>query len=319
MSTSKPNPKSFVPGRRPWFQALRFAVACAGVGVTGSIVGLVWPSPDQVAVDQAPLMGNPVDRVGLSGQTVTLLLVGVDADALSDSSNGAAPPGKANADAVLLARFQNSGALRVLQIPTELAVQLPGSDGVVALSGLWQRGGIKLLRDAIAEIVGLDDGHPQRFVVMSRSALRSVVDSFGSIDLSLSQPYDYQDLTQNYQIKLDAGRQSLSGSEVEQLVRYRKNANDNANRRLRQQVLMRAFVDQLKEPEGTFLLTTMLPSVAQVLETNLSTTEMHSLAAAVVANPDPIEFQQLPLADSVQASPLRQLKPGQVLPLWPAS
>ena len=59
MSTSKPNPKSFVPGRRPWFQALRFAVACAGVGVTGSIVGLVWPSPDQVAVDQAPLMGNP--------------------------------------------------------------------------------------------------------------------------------------------------------------------------------------------------------------------------------------------------------------------
>ena len=96
---------------------------------------------------------------------------------------------------------------------------------------------------------------------MSRSALRSVVDSFGSIDLSLSQPYDYQDLTQNYQIKLDAGRQSLSGSEVEQLVRYRKNANDNANRRLRQQVLMRAFVDQLKEPEGTFLLTTMLPSV----------------------------------------------------------
>ena len=82
---------------------------------------------------------------------------------------------------------------------------------------------------------------------------------------------------------------------------------------------MRAFVDQLKEPEGTFLLMTMLPSVAQVLETNLSTTEMHSLAAAIVANPDPIEFQQLPLADSVQASPLRQLKPGQVLPLWPAS
>ena len=74
-------------------------------------------------------MGNPVDRVGLSGQTVTLLLVGVDADALSDSSNGAAPPGAANADAVLLARFQNSGALRVLQIPTELAVQLPGSMG----------------------------------------------------------------------------------------------------------------------------------------------------------------------------------------------
>ena len=95
----------------------------------------------------------------------------------------------------------------MLQIPTELAVQLPGSDGVVALSGLC-RGVVSLLRDAIAEIVGLDDGHPQRFVVMSRSALRSVVDSFGSIDLSLSQPYDYQDLTQNYQIKLDAGRKA---------------------------------------------------------------------------------------------------------------
>ena len=103
-------------------------------------------------------MGNPVDRVGLSGQTVTLLLVGVDADALSDSSNGAAPPGKANADAVLLARFQNSGALRVLQIPTELAVQLPGSDGVVALSGLWQRGGISFFAMQLPKSWGLMTG-----------------------------------------------------------------------------------------------------------------------------------------------------------------
>ena len=93
-------------------------------------------------------------------------------------------------------------------------------------------------------------------------------------------------------------------------MRYRENANDNANRRLRQQVLMQAFVDQLKEPEGTFLLTTMLQSLGQVLETNLSTTEMHSLAAAVVANPDPIEFQQLPLAGPVQSSPAAQARTG---------
>ena len=189
--------------------------------------------------------------------------------------------------------------------------------------GSWRyqgsgRGGIKLLRDAIAEIVGLDDGHPQRFVVMSRSALRSVVDSFGSIDLSLSQPYDYQDLTQNYQIKLDAGRQNLSGSEVEQLVRYRKNANDNANRRLRQQVLMRAFVDQIKEPEGTFLLTTMLQSQVSARDQSFDNRDAQPRCCGC-CQPDPIEFQQLPLADSVQASPLRQLKPGQVLPLWPAS
>ena len=61
----------------------------------------------------------------------------------------------------------------------------------------------------------------------------------------------------------------------------------------------------------------MLQSLGQVLETNLSTTEMHSLAAAVVANPDPIEFQQLPPRRFRASSPLRQLKPGQVLPLWP--
>ena len=160
MSTSNQT-KSFVAGRRPWFQALRFAVACAGVGVTGSIVGLVWPSlirlPSIRLID-----GQPCGPRWLVGQTVTLLLVGVDADALSDSSNGAAPPGKANADAVLLARFQNS-VLGCFKSPPNWLFSC------LVPMGSWRyqgsgRGGIKLLRDAIAEIVGLDDGHPQRFV-----------------------------------------------------------------------------------------------------------------------------------------------------------
>ena len=317
MATSKPNPATRVSGRRRWFLAFRLAAACAGVALTGSLVGLVWPAPDQVAVDSVSGLRDSKLQDGFSAQHVTVLLVGVDSDAC-DSANGAAPLGAANADALLLARIHQSGALKVLQIPTELAVQLPGADAVVALSALWRSGGVNLLSDAIAEIVGLDGALPQRFVVMPRSALRSVVDGLGSIDLSLSQPWVSR-RTQNYRVKLDAGRQSLSGSEVEQLVRYRKDAHDNGNRRERQQLLMRAFIKQIQEPEGTALFTTVLEGLGQLLDTNLSTAEMLSLAAAVVASPQPVDFQQLPLADGAKQSPLRQLKPGQALPLWPAS
>ena len=154
--------------------------------------------------------------------------------------------------------------------------------------------------------------------VMPRSALRQMVDGLGSVDVILSQSFDQEDFAQDYRVKLDAGRQSLNGSEAEQLVRYRVNAADNPNRRIRQQQLIRAVVDQIQAPDAISGLAGVLGGVSSLLDTNLSKSEMLSLAAAVVASPQPVKITQLPLADRAGDQSLRQLSPGQSLPLWPA-
>ena len=144
----------------------------------------------------------------------------------------------------------------MLQIPTELGVQLPGEQDPGSLAQLWRRGGVSLVRDAIRDIVGHEEGAPQRYVVMPRAALRRLVDGLGNVEVVLGQSYQRKDKTQGYSVNLQAGRQRLNGAQAEQLVRYRKDAKDDPNRRLRQQLLIQGLMDQIKDPGGICLLYT---------------------------------------------------------------
>ena len=187
----------------------------------------------------------------------------------------------------------------------------------MALGGLWRTGGVALMADAIRDIVGLPEHALQRYVVMPRQSLRTVVNNLGEVDVILNQTYQRSDKSQGYSVDLQAGRQSLNGAQAEQLVRYLKGSGDDVNRRRRQQILIRAVVEQMQAPSGIISMRGLLDEVSGQLETNLSTGEMLSLAAAVIASPPPLEFSQLPLAPKLEKQPLRQLKPGQALPLWP--
>ena len=98
-----------------------------------------------------------------------------------------------------------------------------------------------------------------------------------------------------------AGRQSLNGAQAEQLARLRQNGRDYENRRLRQQLLMRSVVEQLQAPSGIVGIRTLLDEVNGQLETNLSNSEMLSLAAVLIASLAPVQ--------SASSWPLRVNRP----------
>ena len=295
---------------------LRIAATLVGVGVSGWLISVLWPEPDRVARGAPPSVADPTSLAIFPAMPITVLVIGVDTDNLADPTNQAAPKGPANADALLLVRIDAKTPLQVLQVPTELAVQLPGSDQPMALGGLWRSGGASLMADAVGEIVGIPATELQRYVVVPRQTLRNLVDGLGEVDVILSQTYKRTDKTQGYEIDLQAGRQSLNGAQAEQLARLRQDGRDYENRRLRQQMLMRSVVDQLQAPSGIVGIRALLDEVGGQLDTNLSNSEMLSLAAALIASPPPVEFSQLPLAPPVGEQTLRQLKPGLQLPLW---
>ncbi|BEV36421.1 LCP family protein [Synechococcus sp. M16CYN] len=280
---------------------------------------MLWPEPDQVAKGAGALqtVGNPANLAPFPAAPVMVLVVGIDANELDDRTNQAAPLGPANADTLLLVRIAVAEPLQVLQIPIDLAVQLPGSNKAASLSSLWLGGGVFLLNNAIQEIVGLPDGTPQRYVVMPRRALRTLVDGLGNVDVTLDQAYQSEDKTQAYSVKLQAGPQSLNGVKAEQLARYREDKQSNANRRIRQQKLILALVKQLKDPGGISMLPRLVNRLDDEMETNLSRSEQLGLAAALIASPTHVDITQLQLAKRVGSQTLRQIKPGQTLPLWP--
>ena len=304
-------------GRRPLRTVLRLGAIALGVGATGWLLSVLWPEPDRAAKEASTKSEAMTNLAPFPSAPVMVLVVGIDANQLGESSNQAAPLGRANADALLLLRISAEEPLQVLQLPSEIAVQLPGSDSPTSLSSLWQSGGVALLNDAIQDILGSTQQVPQRYVVMPRTALRTLVDGLGDVDLVLDQTYQHNDQSQGYSINLQAGRQRLNGEKAEQFARYRPTPLDNANRRNRQQDLILALVDQVKDSSVISTLPLLVSRLDDELDTNLSRREQLSLAAALIASPLPVRITQVPLAKRVDNQILRQVKPDQTLPLWP--
>jgi LCP family protein required for cell wall assembly len=291
-------------------------LALLGAVVGSSVLAMIWPKPDRSValreeITAATLAPKPRD-------SVTVLVIGSDAERLGETTNRAAPVGPPNSDTVLLVRVNRRGPLQVLQVPSELALNLPGRPRPVALGTLYRQGGVTLTRDILRDLLDMKDGAPQRFIVVPRQALRELVDALGGLEVSPPRRMKYRDQTLNYSIDLQSGVQRLSGGKVEQLVRYRDKWLGEAGRRSNQQVVLSGLRDQLGQPSQLAQLPAFLNTWSNQVETNLSTREMLSLLASALDQPGAMRMETLPLKPATKEfGELRQLDPAAPRPLWP--
>ncbi|MFZ0408772.1 MAG: LCP family protein [Cyanobium sp.] len=277
----------------------------------GAIVGAtaldgIWHRQDRALQPKSEL--TPGTLAEKPRRPITLLVIGSDAEHLGDASNGAAPAGPANADALLLIRVDPSGPLQVLNLPRELAVKLPGSRQPVALGELYRRGGVALTSDAVRELTGLQPPRPDRYLVLPRGALRDLINGLGGLEIDPPRTMRYQDKAQNLKIDLQGGLQQLGGAQVEQLVRFQDKWLAESGRRSDQELVVSALQDRLRQPEQLAKLPYLLQMLQGKVDTNLSPKETLSLLAAGLNSARPISFVTLPL-DPAKAShgKLRQL------------
>ena len=281
-----------------------------------ALLSLVWPEHDQAF--QARPEVTPATLADKPRRPVTVLIIGIDADRIGEATNKAAPAGPANADALLLVRVQPKGPLQVLNLPTELAVRLPGQKQPVGLGSLYRRGGVALMADAVRELTGLQPPSPDRYVVLPRAALRQLVNGIGGLELDPPRTMRYQDKAQKLKIDLQGGLQQLGGAQVEQLVRYRDRWLGEVDRRNNQQRFVIALRERLRETEALTVLPGVLRDLEGQVETNLTPLEALSLLAAGLDDQRPIAFASLPLDPLKPAhGKLRQLSSKAPSPVWP--
>lgn len=313
-AANSPAPGTRRPRRRR--VALRLTIAGLGVAAGSTLLQLLWPPPDrsssQTALVRPDQLANPPSR------PVTVLVLGLDGDRRGAANNGAAPPGPANSDAMLLVRINPQGPLQVLSLPTELAVRLPGQQTFQPLGGLYRQGGVALSADVVRELVGLAPEQPDRYVVMPREALRHLVDSVGSLELSPDRPMRYEDRRQRYRIALEAGLQPMTGEKVEQMLRFRDPVWGEAGRRDAVQQVIPTLVEAMARPEMISQWPSLVGQLEGKVETNLSRSELLSLLAVTLSRPQAIRFSTLPLAPRQRPDqPLRQIDPRAPEPYWP--
>lgn len=292
-------------------------VAAIVGGVAGlGLLGLLWPEPDRAIQPVQQL--TPADLAKPPSRSITLLVIGLDSDRPGDPLNRAAPPGPANVDALLLVRVNPQGPLQVLTLPTNLAVQLPGQTKPVGLGRLYRLGGPALTADAVRSLVGLESGQPERYLVMGRSTLRSLVDGLGSIAANPTLALRYSDRSQSFSINLQGGLQRLKGNQVEQLARYRDPTRPEDSRQENQQLVVRSLLREMALPEQLGQLPGLVKSLNAGVVTNLSQSETLSLLAAGLSHGETVQFSGVPLAPASANVPLRQIASSAPEPLWPA-
>jgi LCP family protein required for cell wall assembly len=309
-------PRAAQPKPRRGPALLRVTAAVIG-GLAGmSLLGLLWPEPDRATTPLQRL--SPADLAKPPNRSITLLVIGLDSERPSDLLNKAAPRGRANVDALLLLRVNPESPLQVLSLPTNLAVQLPGQKQPQALGSLYRLGGAALTADAVRGLVDLESGEPDRYLVLGRATLRSLVDGLGSIAANPTLALRYSDKSQRFTINLQGGLQRLNGSQVEQLVRYRDPARPEDSRQEHQQLLVRCLLREMALPERLERLQGLVKSLNSDVITNLSQGETLSLLAAGLSQGEAVQFTVVPLAPALAKQPLREISPTAKDPLWPA-
>lgn len=295
--------------------AVRLLAAGIGVAAGLSLLGALWPEADRGQQEEGLNSASALGEV--PNQAVTVLVIGSDAESRDDKRNGAAPPGPANSDALLLVQVRPNGPVQVLSLPIETAVQLPGTKAPVALGSLYRRGGPALVAGAAAELVGLPQGQPQRYLVLPRSALRDLVDGLGRVELAPDRSMSYRDKAQNLRIQLEGGLQLMDGRQVEQLLRFRDRERGDEGRRDRQLMAVESLLRQMGQRQQLAQLPGLVNQLQGQVDTNLSRTETLSLLAAVLQANQPAQLRSLPLKPPIKpGDPLRQLAPEALPQAW---
>ena len=326
----KPAKKPVPSGRQR--VAIRLGAAGLGLACGLALLGQIWPEADRS--QEAPKTLTAADLAKAPTRSITVLLIGVDSDRLGDPLNGAAPPGPANNDALLLLRINPSGPLQALTIPTSLAVQLPGQRALQPLGTLYHIGGPALTADAVRELVGLTSEQPERYVVISRAGLRELVDALGGVNANPAMGMRYSDKRQKLTIKLDGGLQQLDGRQIEQLARFRDPLHPDDSRQDNQQEVARSLLQELAIPKQLGRVPSLVRNLQGQVTSNLSEAEILSLLAAGLAQPDTVQFSSIPLAPinspplnsskkppgglATKATPLRRIASDAPSPLWPS-
>lgn len=251
------------------------------------------PVPSELRIaSSAPLPQGEEDR-GL-----TVLLFGCDAPDISRNFG--------RADLMLLCRVDFlTGDIRLLSLPEEAAVQLPGLPGEIMLRHVNCFGGPLLLLQTVNQYLNAGAG---RYCAVNFDTFRQVVDALGGVPMTLTAG-------EAQALDLAEGEQWLTGQDALRYVRLRRQGDGSARARKLMEAIALRFTSQASMREVYRLMDLLLP----LLDTNLTTKNLVDAAANTAGRQEPGSFsaESLPFdgaLDDEARQALRTFLYGEVSP-----
>lgn len=156
--------------------------------------------------------------------------------------------------------------------------------------------------EAVNEITGLDI---KNYVLIDTKALVELVNAIGGVEFDVPMNMKYSDPSQDLFIDLKEGWQKLDGDQVEQLVRFRHNANgstysyeygmEDLGRMRTQREVIKAIAKQTVQFKNVKEAGKLIDVVGKYVQTNMDFETLRDyIPYAVNMNSDNIKAEQLP-------------------------
>lgn len=156
--------------------------------------------------------------------------------------------------------------------------------------------------EAVNKITGLNIEY---YVLIDTKALVELVDTIGGVEFNVPMDMKYDDNKQDLHIDLKEGWQKLNGDQVEQLVRFRHNANgstysyeygmEDFGRMKTQREVIKAIAKQTVQFKNVKEVGKLVDIVEKYVQTNMDLQILKDyIPYAVNMNTDNIKAEQLP-------------------------
>ncbi|QSJ19606.1 LCP family protein [Nostoc sp. UHCC 0702] len=315
-SANAPNPKdknsqTLKSGRWLWFwvgmSGIAMVSATAGALLAVSLTSTPLQQADLSPQEEAVFDGDRISGGGLRFSELTrpvnILLMGMSV-LPPDVQN---PPTETKnlrylpqvnsfdglADVMLLMKFDpETKKVTMLSVPRDTRTEIEGH-GIRKINSANVEGGPALTAKTVSNVlggVGID-----RYIRINVLGVGKLIDALGGVTVYVPKDMKYQDDSQHLYINLKAGKQHLNGDQALQLLRYRHDELGDIGRIQRQQIVIRALIDQTLNPVTVAQLPKILNVVKENIDTNLTVEELVALVGfGVRINRSNMEMLLLP-------------------------
>ena len=240
-------------------------------------------SPDEASIfTKGGSISSSSLRLPELTRPVTILVLGCKVLESDLSEEAANKPGyelvnsfEGPTDTMLLLRFDpEAQKLTVLSIPRDTRTYIEGH-GIAKINAANIHGGPALTAKTVSQLlegVGID-----RYVRVNVQGVKNLVDALGGVTVYVPEDMKYQDDSQHLYINLKQGRQHLNGDKALQLLRFRYDKYGDIGRVQRQQLVMRALMEQALNPATVARLPKILSVIQSHIDTNLTVEELVAL------------------------------------------
>jgi polyisoprenyl-teichoic acid--peptidoglycan teichoic acid transferase len=292
-SLNNQNPKDPKAGRWLWFwvgmTGIAMVSATAGallaVSLTSTPLMQANLSPEEAAVFDSDRLNGQGLRFSELTRPVNILVLGMSVlppdiqDPPAQSKNLKYLP-QVNSfdglsDVILLIKFDpEKKKLVMLSVPRDTRAPIEGH-GTKKINASNVYGGPALTAKTVSEVaggVGID-----RYIRINVLGVGKLIDALGGVTVYVPKDMKYQDDSQHLYINLKAGKQHLNGDKALQLLRFRHDENGDIGRIQRQQMVMRALMDQTLNPATLGRIPQILNVIQSNIDTNLTVEELVAL------------------------------------------